>query len=119
MRGHKRPALRATVRTLSTMRLALAWRRLRLSGSIDTNTDGRACNTIMRGLPSTLTTGPPAPLALSRFGVTLRMASGCGICAGIGIMKLRRNRRVTGLTVTPALATTGTLGIPFFHRRRP
>lgn len=122
MGGHQGPALRSTMRVFATPGPAFFMRRLRLGG--DCNIACRSANCVavfhsLGRLSAALATGTPAALALSGFGVTLRLAIVWGIRAGIGNMRLRQSRSVTGFPATPAFATTGTLRIPFFHRRRP
>lgn len=122
MGGHQGPALRSTMRVFATPGPALFMRGLRLGGARNIACRSANCVAVFQGLrwlSAALAAGTPTALALSGFGVTLRLAIVWGIRAGIGNMRLRQSRSVTGFPTTPAFATTGTLRIPFFHRRRP
>ena len=122
MGGNQGPALRSTMCVLATPGPALFMRRLRLGGARNITCRSRSCFAMLgslRWLSAALAARTSAALALAWLGVMLRIAVAWGIRAGIGNMRLRQNRGVTGLPATPAFATTGTLCIPFFHRRRP
>lgn len=117
MGGNEWSALRASVAALAASALALCLRQRTACWLFSRALASDDC--ILGRLRCALSARTPAALALFRRRVSLGIAFGWGIRAGIDTMKLRRNISVTGFAVTPALATTGALGTPFFHCRCP